>query len=275
MAYQGTSYSFNQKAQFTIPNRSGTNSSVLPIRTGTNYYGTSNNYNPFVVYTGIDTDILFSVISETRKAVSLVNKTFTARIVSRSDNIVRVTKNLSFFDYNNSTLLLRLTKTDVDNLSAGLYDLTITYTDSEGNEFGLTSDTVQFQINYTLEIKIAPGLQIEQSLEESQFTNPGNVGSKLASTAQTLNSDGTNTAAVYVTNFSGKLYAEGTLDLQPAERDWFEIQLDPENSNNYWTFTSASDVVPFTWDGMFMWVRFRYVADVGNTGTLDKILYRA
>ena len=275
MAYQGTSYSFNQRAQFTIPTRHGTNSAMLPVRTGTNYYGTSNNYNPFVVYTGIDTDILFYVVGDNRKAVNLLNKTFKARIVSRSDNITRVTKTLSIIDYNNSTLLLRLTKSDVDSLYAGLFDLTITYTDTQGNEFALTSNTAQFQINYVLEIKVSPGLELIESLVENNFVNVGNVGEKLKSTAQTLNSDGTNTAVAYVTNFSGKFYVEGTLELSPVERDWFEIQLDPENAENYWTFSNATGLETFTWDGMFMWVRFRYEADVGNTGTLDKALYRA
>lgn len=276
MAYQGTAYSYNQRTEITIANRTGSTAScLLPTRTGTSYYGVSNNFKPFVANIGLDTDIEFYVVSDDRRAVNLTNKTFTAYVVSRSDNVIRVKKTLTVLNYNFAILLLRLTKSDLAGLEEGLYDLTITYTDSENNEFGLIAVQGSNSITYTLELTAASGLQIQASSIETAFNGANNTSANFPSTAQTYNSDGTNTAVAYTTGFSGKLYAEGTLVSSPSERDWFEIKLDPENDNNYWTFTSSTGLEAFTWDGMFQWVRFRYVADVGNTGTLDKILYRA
>lgn len=262
MIYQGTAYSYNQRSEI-----------LLPTRRGTTYHGVQN-HKPLVAYTGVHTDFEFFVTDTNRKPVSIVSKTFVASVVNRTTQKVIISKNLTPLDYNAGSVLFTLTEADTANLEPALYDVTITYTDSESRTIGLYSDQ-NARLSYVLEIKENVGTTIRVSAEDSAFTGINNTSKEFASTAQTPNHDGTNTAAVYVTNFTGTFEAEATLELQPVSTDWFKIHLDPSNANDQWTFTNESGVVPFTWDGMFMWVRFRYTADVANVGTLDKILYRA
>jgi len=263
MNYQGTAYNYNQRSEI-----------LLPSRTGTTYYS-PQNHKPLIAYEGINNDFEFFVSDTNRKPVSLANKTFTARVNNRTTNVAVVTKTLISLDTTDAgSLLLRLSESDMGKLSPALYDITITYTKPDSSVFGLYSDQ-NARLTYVLEVKENPGSNVVASNEGTSFPAPNYASSPFASTAQTTNSDGTNTVVAYTTNFSGKFYAEATLEIDPAERDWFEIQLNAGDAENYWTFSNATGLEPFTFDGMFMWVRFRFVADAGNQGTLDKVLYRA
>lgn len=265
MIYQGTAYNYNQRGEV-----------VLPTRRGTNYYQ-PQNHKPFIVYTGLDVDLEFFVSNSDRKPADISNKTFTAQIVDRNSRSVRVNRTLVPLDYSKGSIVLRLDQAVTGNLEAALYDLIITYTDADSNRFGVHSDQ-NARLTYVLEVKSNPTPEVKTSAESTQFTSNGNdeyFTDRFASTAQTFNTDGTNTCAVYTTNFTGKFYAQGTLEQNPTEQDWFSIQLDPESADDEWTFADSSGVIPFTWDGMFQWVRFYYTNDPSNTGTLDKVLYRA
>jgi hypothetical protein len=264
MIYQGTAYQYNQRSEI-----------VLPTRRGTTYHQ-PQNHKPFVVYSGLDHDLEFFVTNSDRKPVSLQNKTFTAKIIDRSEKSIRVTKTLVPVSYDTGNLVMKLTQSDTSSLESGLYDLTITYTDSEGRILGLYSDQ-NSRLTYVVEVKPGTSVEIRPSEEATQFTDNGNgefYTGRFPGTAQSYNQDGTNTCAVYVTNYTGKFYAQGTLETAPTEHDWFTIQLDPETAEDEWQFTNSSGVVPFTWDGMFVWVRFYHDPDPTNTGTLDKVLYR-
>jgi hypothetical protein len=264
MIYQGTAYNYNQRGQIVLPNRTGTT------------YHQPQNHKPFIVYTGIDHDIEFFVTDNDRKPVSLNGKTFVAKIVDRNSRAVRVTKTLVSINSSVGNVVMRLDQASTSSLEPGLYDLTITYTDSLGRTFGLYSDQ-NSRLSYVLEVKATPNVEVKQSNETLEFTDNGNnefYTSRFPGTAQSYNTDGTNTIAVYTNNFTGTLYLQGTLEINPTEQDWFSIQLDPESANDEWVFTNSNGVIPFTWDGMFMWIRLYYTPDPSNTGTLDKILYR-
>tara|TARA_R110000868_G_scaffold9030_2_gene45787 strand:+ start:7210 stop:8019 length:810 start_codon:yes stop_codon:yes gene_type:complete len=269
MIYQGTAYNYNQRSEILLPNRGGTT-----------YYG-PQNHKPLIIYAGLDIDLEFFVKTPDRKPVNLSNKTFVAKIVDRSSNSVILTKTLAVVDYTSGNLVMKIVQGDTNNFGIGLYDLVITYTDSQSRTFGLSSDQ-NGRISFVLEIKDNPlGIVITDSAVNDTFIASGQAGdtslytNRSAGTAQTFNQDGTNTCAVYTTGYTGVLYAQGTLESNPTESDWFNIQLDPEVAEDSWTFTNSTSVTPFTWDGMFMWVRFYHTPDAGNTGTLDKVLYRS
>lgn len=263
MNYQSKAYSYNQRSEIVIPNRRGTT-----------YYG-SQNHKPLIAYEGVNNDFEFFVIDNSRKPVSLVDKTFKATIVDRTTQSSVIIKNLVKVDADTGSVLLRLTESDLGKLSPALYDVTITYTDRDALVFGLYSDQ-NARLTYVLEVKANPSSQITTSQEDDSFTGTPAYSNAFAGTAQNNNSDGTNTVVAYTTNFSGKFYAEGSLELNPTSpNDWFTIQLNAGDAEDYWTFSSASGLEPFTFDGMFMWVRFKYEADAGNQGTLDKVLFRS
>jgi hypothetical protein len=265
MNYQGTAYSYNQRGEI-----------IIPTRKGTTYYG-AHNHKPLVIYTNLDTDLEFFITNTDRKPINIDGKTFSASVIDRNSKSIVLTKTLIPNNYDLGNVIMRISQGDSSTLTPGLYDLIITYTDEQSRTYGLHSDQNN-RISYVLEVKGNPFPTETASNSADSFLNNGSgnyYSSIFPSTAQTFNEDGTNTAAFYVTNFTGTVFAQGSLDNSPADNTWFNIQLDPENSEDSWTFVNETGVIPFTWDGMFMWVRFYYVPDPSNTGTLDKILYRA
>lgn len=264
MSYQGTAYKYNQVSEI-----------VVPKRTGTTYYG-PRNHKPLVIYTGLNTDIEFFVKDTNNKPVNIDGKTFVAKVVERETNNVRLTKTLVNYNYDRGLVMLQVNQDDSSSLRFGLYDLVITYTDSESRTYGLHSDENN-RISYVLEVKENPLPTLRESSVLDNFVNDGSgkyYTSRAEGTSQSFNRDGTNTCAVYLTNFTGDFYAQATLDLNPSESDWFTVQLDPESAENKYSFADESGVIPFTWDGMFLWVRFYYEPSSANNGTVDKVLYR-
>lgn len=268
MNYQATAYRYNQRSEVLIPERKGTT-----------YFSTSN-HQPLVAYQGIVANIEFAMKDSDRCALNLVDKTFTAQIVDRSTNAVVLTKVLIVINWDMAILCLHLTASELATLSTTLYDVIITYTESSDTTktYGMYSDQ-NFRFTFVLEVKQNPAEVITPSSEATTLSAPQQgelVTSPFPSTGQTENSDGTNTVAVYLTNFTGKFYAEATLEMNPLDRDWFNITLDEDCITEFYEFTNETGVVPFSWDGMFVWVRFRFTFDVNvNVGTVDKILYRA
>jgi hypothetical protein len=71
---------------------------------------------------------------------------------------------------------------------------------------------------------------------------------------------------VYPQGFSGKLIVQGTMASSPADADYFDVTST--------TFSSASSVSTLNFTGVYHNVRFSWDNDSGNTGKIDKILYR-
>lgn len=266
MIYQGTAYNYNQRAELVLPSRRGTT------------YNQPQNHKPFIIYSGIDSDIEFFVSDTDRKPIDLEGKSFTAKIIDRYSKAVLVTKTLIPLNYDQGGVVMQISSSDSGSIAAGLYELVITYTNDNGRQYGLYSDQ-NARLSYTVEVKNNPDPVTVTSDEATSFTSDGGdsgalYSSRYASTAQSFNQNGTNTCAVYLTNYTGTFHAQGTLELQPTESDWFSIRLDSDSSEDAWTFDGYTGVMPFTWDGMFQWVRFYHVPDENNEGTLDKVLYR-
>lgn len=263
MIYQGTAYNYNQRSEI-----------LLPTRKGTSHYG-PQNHKPLIIYNGLDCDLEFFVRDTNRRPVSLHNKTFVAKVVDRISGSVRLSETLVPIDYDTGNLVMRISQDDSSGLDAGLYDIVITYTDAQSRTFGLNSDQNN-RISFVLEVNDNPLPTLRESAVLNTFTisDTRYITSRTPGTASVFNRDGTNTCAVYTTGYTGVFYAQATLELNPTEADWFTIQLDPEDAEDSYTFTNTSGVTPFTWDGMFVWARFYHIPAVGNTGTLDKVLYR-
>ena len=263
MIYQGTAYEYNQRAEIIIPNRAGTT-----------YYA-PQNYTPLSIYTDLDSDIEFFIVDNRRKPVNLNNKTFVAKLVDRNSNSVLLSETLVPVDYDKGSVIMKVTRDDSSTLAPGMYDLIITYTDSNSRTFGLNSDQNN-RISFVMEVKQNPLPTLRESEVLNTFTLVSSkyYSSRVAGTSQVFNRDATNTCAVYLTNYTGVFYAQGSLEQTPTENGWFTLELDPENAENGYTFEGVSGVIPFTWDSLCVWVRFYHIPDVTNTGTLDKILYR-
>ena len=59
----------------------------------------------------------------------------------------------------------------------------------------------------------------------------------------------------------------------PGINDWFDVTMDGAGSPTN-TFTDSSTVTYYNFYGVYHSVRFSWGNDTGNTGIVDKILYR-
>ena len=63
------------------------------------------------------------------------------------------------------------------------------------------------------------------------------------------------------------------MSASPSDADFFDITMDGESAPAN-SFTSSTTVTNFNFTGVYHSVRFAWGNDTGNTGVIDKILYR-
>jgi len=254
--YQATLYQYNQRSEILIPERRGTT-----------YLG-PDNHKPLVLYRGLNIEFDFFVRNTDRKPQTLHNKTYEAYILDNGRQVFR--KTLTPVDYDNGILVLKLDHEETLQLDVKLYDIVITYKDlnNAGNWPG-TSDQ-NMRATYVLEVKDAL-LTVQDSDTVTAFSQNGSdfEGSRMTGPALTYNKTGSQTAQINFTNYTGVYKFQGTLSLQPLSTDWFDV---PSQS---YTVSAKSGISYHHFIGQYTYVRLVHTPDPSNTGTLDKVVYRA
>tara|TARA_B100000965_G_scaffold102480_1_gene84299 strand:+ start:8205 stop:8984 length:780 start_codon:yes stop_codon:yes gene_type:complete len=258
--YQATVYQYNQRAE-----------TLIPQRRGTSYYG-PDNHKPMVAYKGLNVEFDFFVKDTDRKPQSLDNKTYTATVLDRTSKASVLTKTLIPTDYSQGKLVLKLDHEETLALDAKLYDLIITYTVTDvGGSYGGLSDQNN-RITFVLEIKDGAVAELRPSETVSNFNPDGNdnIGDRMTGPVLNNSISGLNTVQVHFTDYLGTYKMQGSLSLQPLSSDWFDI------SGQTHTLSSITTAVKYhTFVGMYYFVRVVHTPDLGNTGTLDKVIYRS
>ena len=255
-----SAYQYNQRAEI-----------LVPTRTGTTYYGPTHARN-LVVYKGLNIDIEFFAKDTDRKPQSLHNKTYVATFIDRSAQTTVFTKNLQPIDYDKGELLLRLDHSKTDLLDTKLYDMVITYkvTDYPG-DYAVQSDQ-NSRITFAVDVKSGQKNQLRPSETVTNFNPNGDdrIGDQMTGPATNNSISGLNTVQVHFTNYLGVYKLQGSLSLQPLTTDWFDI------GGQTHTLSSVTTAVKYhTFVGMYTYVRLVHTPNAGNTGTLDKVIYRS
>lgn len=255
---QASIYQYNQRAEI-----------LVPIRTGTTYYGPTHARN-LIFYKGLNTDIEFFAKDTDRKPQSLVNKIYTATIIDRASKQAVHSQPLQVIDYDLGQMVLKLSHNITSNLETKLYDMVVTYQiDGETGSYAGMSDQNN-RITFAIELKDGNVPQLRDSETSTVFTQDGNdfVGAQFAGPAQVGNQSGIQTGVVYTTSYTGTYKWQASLSLQPLTNDWF----DTGTSGN---ITSGDKITSDTFVGMYQWVRLVHTPNVSNIGTLDKVTYRS
>jgi hypothetical protein len=232
--------------------------------------------NTIKIHKGIDDKITFNVYDENRRLASISHLTLAVNIIDANTGALVLTKVPVVNDNVKGTLDVTFSWGDTANIDAGLYEFSITTTDTAGETGALYTDLSQRAIG-TIEIldNILPSPSA--TLSASSFTLDGVRYESDAISASPNRSYQTSlhTCAVYTTTYTGKFYAEGSHDIT-APTNWFVIDLHPENLIMDWnTYTATSGIDPFNFTISTNWVRFVHIPDAANTGTLDKVLIRS
>jgi hypothetical protein len=162
-----------------------------------------------------------------------------------------------------------ITEGDLLSLDAKFYNFAVREVKSDGTREVTYADTGYASAG-TIEILDGAYPEFTASTAITQFTGTGGplqyTSSSIDARPGINNNKALHTVAIYPQSFSGKLIVQGTMASSPADADYFEVTST--------TFSSASSVSTLNFTGVYHNVRFSWDNDSGNTGKIDKILYR-
>ncbi len=164
----------------------------------------------------------------------------------------------------NTDATTNLLAVDQDSNVAGFFELI------DGLLPELTESAVQLGSDFT-PINVTPPTLDPTIYVSSAFPGDAAFGTN----------DGLHTAAVYVTDYAGKFWIEGSLEDSPTslDDDWFIINLTSffeyhEFGNTPLATDTFTGIEAFNFTGSIRWIRFKHQPDLDSPGTLDQVLFR-
>jgi len=225
------------------------------------------------LYKGVSNPITFTFKNEDQKSQFVDAKIFEFNLIDTDTQQSVLTRNLTILDDGSSTSTkgqasVTLTEGDLLQLDAKFYNYSVREIATDGSRTVTFADTA-YNSAGTAEVLIGGYPQFVASESIVNFTKSGSTSTSSAIEARPgiNNNSALHTIAVYPVNFAGTLVIQGTMvTTAPTDSDYFEI------STN--TIAAADTIAYYNFTGVLQYVRFRWINDAGNTGVIDKILYR-
>lgn len=236
-------------------------------------------YNDTIkVHKGMDDTVSFQVYDENRRPANISQLTMYLNIINAHTGDLVLQKTPTVKDGNKGLLDVVFSWTDTVNLDAGIYEFSVTSIDSNDTQGLAYVDTSQNAIG-SLEIIEGVIPTVAKSHEVTTFVQNGSRWETSGiDVSPTKNyTSGLHTCAVYGTGWAGAFYVEGSLDIT-SPSNWFVIDLYPNNATaDHLVFSTASPLTGIDASNFKLtcnWIRFVYINDAGNSGTIDKVLLR-
>lgn len=236
---------------------------VLGISDPTNRWNRMYYAKPVKLHKGVDNPIKFKIRNNNQRDVTLTDSTFTLSIVENQTKREILLRTLDIENASTGMLATTITEEDLNNLDAIRYHYGIRMVNSDGVQYPVYVDD-NYSASGVVEIHgdayPGPVAAVEPTI------GAYNSGIAYSSVTEVTNSaNGNNTAAYYVTGFTGTITVQGYLENTGSvtESDYIDIA-----SN---TYTNQSGVVYSNFIGLFTGIRFKIEL---TSGTLDKILYK-
>jgi hypothetical protein len=225
------------------------------------------------LYKGVSNPITFTFRNEDQKSQFVDSRIFEFNLIDTETNRSVLTRNLTIVDDGSSTSTkgqasVTLTEGDLLQLDAKFYNYSVREVATDGTRTVTFADTA-YNSAGTAEVLTGGYPQFRESESIGNFTRSGAASTSSAIEAHPgiNNNSALHTIAVYPVNFAGTLVIQGTMvTTAPTDSDYFDI------STN--TITAADTIAYYNFTGVLQYVRFRWTNDTGNTGVIDKILYR-
>jgi hypothetical protein len=195
--------------------------------------------------------------------VNVAGSTFTLKVVDVYNNQLVLTRTLEIEDATKGMIGTVFTEEDIDNLDSLRYHYGIYMVDSNGAQRPLYVDD-NYSASGVIEVD-GTAYPVSQPSAEPAI---GAYNSGVAYTDVVevdYNAQGNNTAAYYLTGFTGTITAQGHLEdsATVVDSDYIDIASS--------TYTDQTGVVYVNFVGLFTGVRFKIEQ---TAGTVDKILYK-
>ena len=233
------------------------------------------------LHRGVSNPVTFTFKNEDQKAQDITAKTYEFNIIDSETKKSALVRNLTILDDGSTTSTkgqasVTITEGDLLNLDAKFYNYSVREVKSDNSREVTYSDT-GYNAAGTLEVLDGAYPDALNSTAVTSFTvttgplqkTSGAIDAKPGNN----NNKALHTIAVYPANFSGAFRVQGTMASTPGANDWFDITMDGAGSVTN-TFTDSSTVTYYNFYGVYHSVRFSWGNDTGNTGIVDKILYR-
>ena len=233
------------------------------------------------IHRGVYNPVSFTFKNEDQKAQNVVGKTYEFSIIDNETNQSVVTRFLKITDDGSTvstkgTATVEITPGDLLKLDAKFYNFSVRELVTDDGSTLVTYSDTGYNAAGTLEVLDGAYPHAINSTTVSVFnhtTGPlGKTSGSVYAKPGENNNKALHTIAVYTKNFSGAFRVQGTMSATPADADFFNITLDGESSPV--TFSSSTTVTDYNFYGVYHYVRFSWDNDSGNTGVIDKILYR-
>jgi len=255
-------------------------------------HGVGNTNYPMIqydikLYKGVTNTLDFLIRNNDRKPIKLVDYQIMVDIQNTNLPIgsppqVLLSKQAIITDEISGKAQLLLAPGDIGNWNTGFYTYAVRTVDGQGRQEYLYTDVNknaqgQFQLLETISASLSPAKEIlggdftPTPLAEYRTIY---VTGSIPGDAQMQQANGTHTLAIYLTDFTGKFYVEGSLSNDsPQPSQWFSIPLAVSVAGSV-NLIEQSGVKQFTFLGNYYWVRFKYTKDPVNTGSFLKLLYK-
>ena len=226
------------------------------------------------LHRGVDNPISFTFKNEDQKAQDITSKTYELNVIDTESKKSVITKTLTILD-DGSTVSTKgdasctITEGDLLPLDAKFYNFSVKEVLTTGARTVTYADT-GYAAAGSIEILDGAYPEFVDSTEVTSFTvtsGPLQYTSGAIDGRPGINNNkALHTIAVYPQGFSGKLVVQGTMSSDPESSDYFKI--------TETTLSTASTPSTLNFTGVYQSVRFSWDNDAGNTGKIDKILYR-
>jgi len=248
---------------------------------GTTLRNTPMNERRYVAYIGVDNTIDLQFKNRDRKPVNITLKTPIWQITNPITGDAWLRKHALVTDGPNGLAQLNILEHDLVGVEPGIYHMGILLESSDGRTAATYTDT-NYDARAELEVRDGAYESFRTSDDSLSFSQefvtppghsraiyPGYSGSLKASGQLSDNSTLT-TVVMYMTNFSGNVRIQESLDLIPT--NWFDATISAQGGWDYDSFTGTDT---FNIDTRAQWVRVSYTPSITNVGTIDKVGSRA
>ena len=257
---------------------------IQTTRAGATGVNSSTNRIDFFLSKNVTNEIEFLLKDIDRKPISLVNKTLILYVVDTTTQTLKLQKTLQSINEVRGHCRLTVAPSDIAEWELGHYSYSLVMQRDDQSQVLLYTDQNRAAYGF-LEVKPGPlptpfepiVLTDELFAHATYGVNVQPVGGikyrvtgGYPGAAQRDNRLGMHTCAIYTTNFKGAFKVQASLDNSVPTEDygWFDVE------DSTVMFDEKTGITSLKFVGSFMWVRFIYVNDPTNTGTLDKVLFK-
>jgi hypothetical protein len=227
------------------------------------------------LYKGVSNPLSFTFKNEDQKAQDITSKTYEFNLIDSETKQSVVTRNLTILDDGSTistkgTASITVTEGDLLTLDAKFYNYAIREVAADNTRTVTFADSF-YNAAGTVEVLDGAYPDMIDSTEINSFTSTTGPLTRTSSAIDANpginNNVALHTIAIYQKSFVGTLRIQGTMVSTPGDTDYFDIATI--------SFESNSDAITYyNFTGVYQNVRFSWGNTTGNTGRVDKILYR-